>query len=591
MNIKTQWDMSLFYKGIDDPQIDKDVKTADKLFSAFEKKYRNNGSYLKNDAKLLKALNELDEISEKPLSKPIIYLSYLQCLNSDDAKVTAKLNLLSQKFNEIGNKLLFFGIKLAKLDKKHQDRILKNKKFSKYHYSLKKEFESGKYILTEPEEKILSLKSLTSRKLWSDLTEKLENKITIDWKNEKLPISKSMSLALQSSTQKERLELHKLNMAELSKIADVAEAELNAIITDKKINDELRGYKEPFDATILGYQNDRKSVLKLVDTVTKGFVVSNRFYKIKAKMLGLKTLNYPDRAAKVGKTDKKMTFEESYKTLRGIFGSINPEFQNILDRMVTNGQVDVYPKVGKQGGAFCSSDTGTPTFVLLNHTDNFESHMTFAHEMGHAVHSEFSKKQPAIYQNYSTSTAEVASTLFECFAFDEALKSMTSEQKIVALHDKIHDDVQTIFRQIACFNFEVEMHKTIRAKGSVSKNELMTMMNKHMSAYLGDVFKLVPEDGLFFITWSHLRRMFYVYSYAFGQLASKALYKKYLEDKSYIEKINKFLSLGGSMSPEDIFRSVGIDVKNPQFWQKGIESINDDITQLEKLVEKSARKS
>ncbi len=588
--IKTEWDLSLLYKGIDDPQIEKDVKYAESLHTKFANTYAKNDSYLRDENALLKALQDIEKLSEKPLAKPLIYLSYSQALNSSDTKITAKINLLSQRYSKMGNKLLFFDVKLSKIDKKYQQKFLKSTKLSKYQYLLEKDFESGKHTLTEPEEKIMNLKSLTSREMWGDLTERLVNKILVEYGGEMVPLSKTMSLSLELPKQEERLKLHRKNMSELAKIADVAEAELNAIVTDKKISDELRGYKEPFDATILGYENDRKSVLKLVETVTGSFSISKRFFKVKTKMLGLPHLYYSDRMAEVGVADKKMTFEESYAALQKIFERAHPRYRKILDTMVSNGQVDVYPRSGKHAGAFCSASIALPTFVLLNHIDNLKSHTTFAHEMGHAIHGELSKEQPAIYEHHSTSTAEVASTLFEAFAFYDAFESMTEEQKIVALHDKIQDDVSTIFRQIACFNFEVEMHNAIREKGSLSKDELCAMMNRHMSSYLGDAFKLSPDDGLFFVTWSHLRSMFYVYTYAFGQLASKALYKKYSEDKSYIEKINTFLSLGGSMSPEDIFKSVGIDVRNPGFWKKGIESIEEDIVLLESLVEKSSKK-
>ena len=215
--------------------------------------------------------------------------------------------------------------------------------------------------------------------------------------------------------------------------------------------------------------------------------------------------------------------------------------------------------------------------------------MTFGHEMGHAIHSEFSRSQPVFYEGYSMTTAETASTLFEAFVFQNQFEKLNDEEKIIALHDKIQDDIQTIFRQIACFNFELEMHKTIREKGNMSKEELATLMNKHMKSYIGDM-ELTEKDGYFFVHWSHLRRFFYVYSYAFGQLASKALHKKYMEDNTYIEKIKQFLSAGGSMSPEDIFKSIGVDMTKPDFWKKGIESIAEDITLLEALVNKKSKK-
>ena len=143
--------------------------------------------------------------------------------------------------------------------------------------------------------------------------------------------------------------------------------------------------------------------------------------------------------------------------------------------------------------------------------------------------------------------------------------------------------MQTIFRQIACFNFETELHKAVRTKGEVAKEEIGTMLNRHMSSYLGPITKMDVMDGNFFVTWGHIRRFFYVYSYALGQLISKALYAEYKKDKRFIEKINKFLHAGGSDTPENIFRSIGIDVTKPDFWIRGLRSIEKDIEKLERL--------
>lgn len=590
--IRDTWDLAnLYYKSIDDPKITEDIKKADKLVSNFANKYKNNEKFTKNEKDLFHVLEESEKISDSLISKPYLYLHYLQCLNSSDENVIAKMNLVSQEYSRITNKLIFLDVRLSKVSTPLQKKFLKSPRLKKYKYLLKRAFISGKYTLSEPEEKILSLKSITSRKMWTDLTDRLENKILIEHLGQKIPISKAFGIISELKTQKDRLELHEKCMRELEKISDVAEAELNAVVTDKKIGDELRGYKEPIDATIIGYQNDKKSVINLVDTVTKNFSVSQRFYRVKAKMLGLKRLNYSDRAAGVGTNDEKISYEESFERLMTVFEELDPRFSSILKQMAENGQIDAHPKHGKQGGAFCSHEVNQPTMVLLNHVPSFKSHMTFAHEMGHAIHSEFSKEQPNMYQSYSTSTAEVASTLFESFVFYDALKKLNDKEKIVALHDRIQDDIQTIFRQIACFNFELEIHKTIREKGNMSKAELRDGLNKHMKSYIGDILDIKPEDGYFFVSWAHLRYMFYVYSYAFGQLASKALYKKYSKDKRYIDKIKVFLSAGGSKTPEDIFKSAGIDIKNPLFWKKGIESINDDIAELERLVEKTAKKS
>jgi oligoendopeptidase F len=370
-----------------------------------------------------------------------------------------------------------------------------------------------------------------------------------------------------------RRALHSLVIGKLKDISFFAESEINAVVINKKINDELRGYKNPEDGTILGYENDKKTVDTLTKTVTNNVSISHKFFKLKAKLLKLPHLEYSDRNAGIGENTKEVLFEDGYKTLKSIFGATHPRFAEILESFVKNGQVDVYPKKGKTGGAYCSGQLNVPTFVLLNNTNTFDSVMTFAHEMGHAIHTELSKSQPVFYQGYSISTAEVASTLFESILFDAVFETLSPDEKVIALHNRINDDIQTIFRQVACYNFEREMHTTIRAKGSMSKEDLATVMNKHMASYLGPVVKLTDDDGYYFVGWGHIRRFFYVYSYAFGQIISKSLYAEYKKNPKFIEKILQFLSAGGSASPEDIFKSIGIDVTKPDFFLKGLKSI------------------
>jgi oligoendopeptidase F len=507
-------------------------------------------------------------------------------LNSFDEKIKSKANLVAQKLQKIGNLVMFFEINLAKVSAKQQKVFLNSKKLEKYKYFLKKIFENSKFLLTEPEEKILSLKSLTSSSMWTKAVGNIKSKKTVVHNGKSLPIPEAEALVRELPTQKERMELQNKIMEVYYSIAEIAESELNAIVTDKKINDELRGFKEAYDSTILSYDNDESTVLSLVKTVTENFKISQRFYKVKAKMLNVDKIYYSDRAVRVGKTKTKYPFDESYKILHELFTKVDPKFGEILKSFVQNGQIDAFQKVGKRGGAYCSPHYKTPTFVLLNHTDSMDSLSTFAHEMGHAIHSEFTSKQPVFYNDYSMSTAEVASTLFEYFLFYDLFEKMSEEEKIVALHDKIQDDIATIFRQVACFNYELEMHNTIRKTGNMSKEELASTMNKHMKSYMGDV-NFGDKDGYFFVGWPHLRFFFYVYSYAFGQLTSKVLYQKYKEDKNYIEKIKQFLSTGSSMSPEDTFKAIGLDLRNPEFWKNGMKEIESDIKLLEKLVTKS----
>lgn len=580
--MQTTWNLGLLYKGHNDPQIEKDVRAIEAAYSKFEKKYKRKTDYLKNETKLFQALTDFEGIfANNPVSSPLTYLHYHMDLFNDSESRALSTKLMSRlQLNE--NKVVFFELSLAKIPAPLQKKFLKSKKLAHFKYYLSTIFRRAKHDLSESEEKILGLKTIPAYIHWLTATEKILNKQVVTFKGKQMPLGEASS-KIHDLPLKERRELHTAVMKTLEGVSEIAESELNAVITDKKINDELRGFKEPYDATILGYQNDSKSVLALVSTVTKNYSISHKFYNLKAKLLKLPNLEYSDRAVGIGENVKEIKFEEAVRILREVFGSADPRYLSILNSFLENGHVDVFPKVGKTDGAYCGGGTNMPTFVLLNYTNSTDQVMTFAHEMGHAIHTEFSKVQTALYQNYTISTAEVASTFFESMVFDTVFEKLSNEEKVLALHKRINDDIQTIFRQIACFNFETELHKTIRAKGAVTRDEIGEMMNKHMGAYIGPIMKMQKMDGNLFVSWSHLRRFFYVYSYAFGQLISKALYAKYKEDKTYIEKINKFLSAGGSDTPENIFKSIGVDVTKPDFWEKGLKSIEEDIKKLEKL--------
>lgn len=583
VKIKTKWDLSLFYKSGTDPQIRKDVEKVKKATILFEKKYVKRDDYLKNENKLLKAIQDYEKLLLVDGSKPVLYFHYRKDINGKDLEAEANLNKLINELTEYENKTLFFGIRLGEIEKKFQDKFLKSKKLAKYHYFLKKIFKTSKYNLAESEEKIMNLKNLTSYSLWVNGVEKSISKQTVKFKGKEMSVGEAQYQIANLDTKGRRVLRSKI-AEKLELISDFAESEMNAIVLNKKISDELRGFKNSYSATILGYENSEKSIINLVDTVTKHFYISSRFYKIKQKMLGLKTLEYCDRSAKVGSTKKKISFEQAYGILHPILKDADPQYASILDKMLSNGQIDVYPKLGKTGGAYASSSTNVPTVVLLNHTDDFKSLMTFAHEIGHAIHSELSKNQPIFYEGYVMPVAETASTFFEQMAFDVMFEKLSDKEKVIALHDKIQGDIETIFRQIAAFNFETELHESIRAKGSLSADDIGELHNKHMKAYLGSAFKMQKIDGLNFVTWSHFRRFFYVYSYSYGQIISRALNDRLKKDKSFGIQVKKFLSAGGSKSPDDIFKEIGIDTTKSDFFKNALLSIEEDIIKLEKLI-------
>lgn len=583
---KYEWNLGLLYKNDRDPQIEKDVQDIEKAFTAFEKKYKNK-DFTKTPKALLLALEDLDAINKKMGKKnPSWYFGLKTSLDSSDEYAQAMETKISQRLTIAGNKITFFGLKIGKVDKKRQKDFLNYEPLSAYKYGIEKTFENAKYDLSEKEEQLTSLLSQTGYSMWIDSQEKLLSQQMVEHKGKQLPLSEAMSI-IANLPKNERRVLHTKMNNVLKDVSYFSEAEINAIYNFKKIMDMKRGYKNSYESTVLGYENDQKTVDTLVETVTRNFNISKRFYSLHAKLLKEKKLSLADRSVKVGSISRKFDFESTINIVHKGFSRVGSKYASFLDIFIKNRQIDVFPKKGKRSGAFCSGTGDCPTFVFLNHTDDIRSVETLAHEMGHAIHTELTKKQPLRYRDYSIATAEVASTFFEQLVNEELESELSEREKIVLLHNRIMGDIATIFRQIACFNFEKELHDLIRDRGQLSKKEIADLLNKHLKSYLGPAFDLVPEDGYFFVAWSHIRRFFYVYSYAYGQLISRSLFEKWKADNSYIKQIETFLSAGSSMSPKDIFKRIGINTSDPKFFESGLKAIDADITKLEKLAKKA----
>ncbi|MBI2410044.1 M3 family oligoendopeptidase [Candidatus Kaiserbacteria bacterium] len=580
--MKTEWDLTSLYEGLEDARIERDQKQADRVVAAFAGKYRARTDYLKNPAALAKAIGEYEQIFQLPASRAGYYASFRKELNVEDKGAEALAAKLDERGTKRGNLILFFALKLGKIPKAVQKKFLASPALKDYRYWLAQLFESAKYDLSELEEKVISLLGDVSFGRWVQATENILNKKTVSFAGAILPLAEAEA-KIQNLPTEERRRLYASVREVYEGVSDIAESEINAIYMTKKVEDELRGYKRPFDATIRGYQNDPKTILALVDAVHAHASISHRFYEVKRRLLNVDSLVYADRSAHIGELKTKVPFDEAVRIVREAFGSLDARYAEIFDRLLDKAQVDVFPKRGKSGGAFCASGVTVPTYILLNHIDNFESLKTLAHEMGHAIHAERSKEQRPLYQGLPISTAETASTFFETAALHKVIGMLPTEERIVALHDMVQDNISTVFRQIACFRFEQALHGAVRKNGYVPKEQISELMNIHMKEYLGPAFELEQVDGYFFVHWSHIRRFFYVYSYAYGQLISKALYEKVSADPSYIKKVDGFLSAGESRSPYEIFKSCGIDTKKPDIFVEGLESIERDVAELERL--------
>ena len=581
----TSWNLSPLFKSDNDPNIAKIRKEVIRETNRFVKKWGKRTDYLEKPKILKEALDEYEKWLRfyGPLFQENYYFDLRHAVNQSDPKIKAKVNLAEEVALKLQNEIQFFELRVAKIDSKLQNKFLSYKPLSPYKHFLEKLFEAQKHLLTEPEEKIMNLKSTTSYTNWVRMTSTFLSKEERGGKNfsEILGLMNSKNKKIRDSAAKSFNEI-------LDKHVEVAEHELNSVLQNKKINDELRKYKRADESRHIGDDVDTEVVDTVVKTVTQQFDVSKRYYELKAKLFGVPKLAYHERNVEYGKIDKKYPYEKSIEVITQTLTNLDTEFFDIFNGFLNEGRVDVYPQKGKKSGAFCIYGLIThPIYILLNYNNLLDDVRTFAHELGHGINDELMRKaQNSLNFGTPTSTAEVASTFFEDFVIKELSRQVDEEMKLTLMMAKLNQDISSIFRQIAFYNFETELHREFRKIGYLSKDDIGVLFQKHMVSYMGNYVEQSPGSQNWWTYVEHFRYFFYVYSYASGLLISKSLQASVKTDPKFIGKVKDFLSAGSSDSPKNIFAKLGIDITDRSFWEKGISEIENLLSETEKLARK-----
>lgn len=585
------WNLSPLLQSDTDPYIEQEQQVIQKAIQSFTQKWEPRTDYLENPTALKEAMDDYNHLmTELGTSGKAGYYFHLRAAQ-DQTDTTIKAT--NQKITDFAvaqsNKIQFFEIRLSQIKIEVQQTLLASAELANYKHYLDRIFVMQPHVLTEPEEKIMTVKSQTSHGKWVRMTSSLISKETrsleVDGKTEELPFEQLLKISGMHRDEATRDKATAYLNEIFDKLADVAENEINAILQDKKVNDELRGYTRPDQARHLSDDIDSDVVDAMLAAVSSRNDLAQKYYVVKAQLLGKTKLKYNERNLEVGDIKGIYTWEESAKLVNTVFGQLDPEFSAITQRLIANGQVDVFPRKGKTGGAFCSGNLiSHPTYVLLNHTDKLNDVLTIAHEMGHAINNEMMKsKVNALTYDTPMSTAEVASTFMEDFVLQELEKTADPETKKALLIQKLNDDISTIFRQVACYKFEQALHTEFRAKGYLSKDEIGQIFQREMRAYMGDAVDQPDWSQNWWIYWSHIRNFFYVYSYASGLLISKAMQNMVKQDPTSITKVKTFLSAGITDSPKNIFTKMDIDITDKNFWLQGIKEIELLLKQAEEL--------
>lgn len=591
-NIKTEWDLTPLLKTESEKEIQEERAKIQEVANAFINKWKNNQNYL-TDPKILKqALDEYEEWNRKLGygGKTKYYFQLKLFKDQNDPKIKAEFNKIIDFVKKISNDTNFFTLNLAKIPEEKQKEFLSNKELKPYHHILETIFLQSKHLLSEKEEKIMTLKSQPASENWvqmvSGFLAKEEHETLLEDNSKAVKTLPELSNLIRSQNKKVRDSAGQAIEDIMNKNIDAAEAEINSILANKKIDDELRNFPRPDSSRHLDDDVKTEVVDLLINTVSNRFNISQRYYKLKAKLLKVKTLKYHERNVDYGHTDKKYEYKEAVEIIDKVTKELDKKFNDIFVNFCKNGNIDVYSKKGKRDGACCMYNLiEQPTYILLNYNDKLQDILTLAHEFGHGTNNELMKeKQNSLTFGTPTSTAEVASTFMEDFVFQELIKEADEELKLSLMVMKLHDDVSTILRQVACYKFEQELHEEFRKAGYISKEEIGKIFKKHMASYMGEEFAEGSEN--WWVIWPHIREFFYVYSYASGLLISKSLQASVKKDKKFIEKVKIFFSTGLSESPEDIFKKLDVNINNKEFWNKGLNEIEELLNETETLAKK-----
>ncbi len=567
-NKKNEWDLS--------PIATFDRTAIQAVADTFAKKWQGRTDYLESAEILAEALHDYEAWQHSyGLGGNELYCYGLRTAQDENnAELKAGMQKAIDFANGIEDKMRFFELSLANVKVSPPEA---------YRHFVEKIIANKKYLLSEKEEKIISQKYTVAHHSWTSMISGFLSKEERHGKafNEIIGLLDNSKQSIRDKAAKDFNDI-------LAKHVETAEHEMNAILANKKIDDELRGFSRPDAARHVGDDIDSAVVDSLLDAVSSRFDISQRFYKLKAKLLKKKKLAYHERNVSVGKLDGKYSYPDAVKFVHRVVSDLDPEFGDILRRFDKNGQIDVYPRKGKRGGAFCAHELLTqPTYILLNHADKLRDVQTLAHELGHGINNELMReRQNALNFGSPMATAEVASTFMEDFVLEELRKTASEKLRFSLMMAKLNDDVSSIFRQVACYRFEQELHTTFRQKGYLSYQEIGKLFQKHMAAYMGQAVEQSPASQNWWVYWSHLRNFFYVYSYASGLLISKSLQASVKQDGIFIEKVKGFLSSGMSDTPRNIFLKTGIDISQKTFWEKGLDEVEALLTEAEGLAKK-----
>lgn len=514
---------------------------------------------------------------------------------SDPARGAAMAHS-QQRSTQINTMLIFFELEWAAADDEHVARIIGDKRLDFCRHHLEQVRLERPYLLSEAEETVLADKAQVGGAAWVRLFDELTSAIEVNLPEEHggpgISLMEALSL-LSHPNRSVRQQAAEGVTAGLRPGLRTRAYVFNTLLLDKSISDRQRGYKTWISSRNLANEASDDSVNALIAAVVSNYSLPQRWYRLKAQVLGIDKLADYDRMASVADTEQEFGWDEGVNIVRDAYNSFSPELADVVGRFLDEPWIDAPVRPGKRGGAFAAPVTPSHhPYVFLNWTGTSRDVATLAHELGHGAHFQLARKQGIFHQSTPLTVAETASVFGETVTSSRLLTTLEDPtERFALLASTLEDSIATVFRQVAMNRFEDSCHKARRNEGELSVEQFGDLWAQSQHDMLGDSVEITEGYRSW---WSYVPHFMgtpgYVYAYAYGQLLALSVYARYIEEgDAFVPAYLDLLRAGGSRSPEELGRIVGCDLADPDFWANGISIVEGQLDAAEEAARAAGR--
>lgn len=565
-------------------EVDRLLDRSEELASGFASEYE--GKVAELDAEGLRtAMERLAEISELA-GRALNYAHLRFAADTETPANGALLQAASERATAIQTKLLFFELEWVKVPDERAEELLaaEGMEFCAHHLRLERRYRD--HLLSAPEEKLMTELSVTGAAAWDRLFDELMSAIRVATPGEPEPEPLDSALSRLAHPDREvRRGVAEAITESLQPGLRTRAFIFNTLLQDKSIKDRLRSYPHWLASRNLSNEASDESVAALVSAVKGRYELPRRWYRVKARLLGLDRLADYDRMASLGSDDVVIEWEDGRQIVQQAFDSLSPDAGSVIERFFDEGWIDAPPAPGKRGGAFSAGTVpSVHPYVLLNYTGRRRDVLTLAHELGHGLHQHLAGRQGVFHHHTPLTVAETASVFAEELVFGRLLAAEEDpNRRLALLGEAVEGQIATIFRQIAMNQFEDRIHTERREHGELSVERFGELWAETQIEMLGDSVEVTEGYRSW---WSYVPHFVgspgYVYAYAFGQLLALSVYRLYEErGEEIVPGYLEMLAAGGSRSPEDLAAMVGVDLADPAFWDRGLDLVESQLAEAE----------